>query len=239
MAQIVEVLPPVAINAPYSYYAPSGFRLEPGDSVIIPLGKREAYGVVWRVNIDSNNSRELKTIKCRLNRPRLPQKLRDFIDWLARYTLTPLGMALRLATRAVEETVPDKPRLLYRATGHVPKRLTPTRRRLLVCAEGGLVFSRKALAEAAACSSGVIDALVDEGALEVISAPPESLFPTLDPSYCPPALENAQNYAAETLNQAIRTKNTRPFFLKASLGQEKRKFISRQSPLFYARAKRS
>lgn len=221
MAQIVEVLPPVAVDAPYSYYAPPGFKLEPGDSVLIPLGKREAYGVVWRVNIDSNDSRELKTIKKRLDRPPLPQKLRDFIDWLARYTLTPVGMALRLATRAVEETAPEKPRLLYRATGLSPKRLTPTRHRILTCAEGGLVFSKKALAEAAACSSGVIDALVDEGALEVISASPESPFPTLDPSYCPPTLEQAQKQAAETLNQAIRTKKYAPFLLEGVTGSGK------------------
>ena len=174
MAQIVDVLPPVAVDAPYTYYAPTGLKLEPGDSVIISLGKREAYGVVWRVNTDLNDSRELKTIQKRLDRPPLPQKLRDFIDWLARYTLTPVGMALRLATRAVEETAPEKPRLLYRATGLSPKRLTPTRRRILTCTEGGLVFSKKALAEDAACSSGAIDALVDEGSLEVINAAPES-----------------------------------------------------------------
>ena len=54
-----------------------------------------------------------------------------------------------------------------------PERLTPTRARVLKAAEGGVAFAKKALAEAAACSTGVIDALVDEGALEAIAAPPE------------------------------------------------------------------
>ena len=162
-AQVVDVLAPVAVDAPYSYLAPPALGLQPGDSVKVPLGTREAYGVVWTAAPAGAARGNLKTVIARLDRPPLSQKLRDFIDWLARYTLTPRGMALRLATRAAEEAAPETPRTLYRATGLKPERLTPTRARVLDAAEGGMAFARKALAEAAACSTGVIDALVDEG----------------------------------------------------------------------------
>ena len=46
---IVEVLPPVAVDQTYSYFAPPGLALAPGDFVKIPLGRREAIGVVWAV----------------------------------------------------------------------------------------------------------------------------------------------------------------------------------------------
>ena len=128
-AQVVEVLPPVAVDSPYSYFAPPALDLAPGDSVRIPLGKRDAYGVVWATDVAPAIAGNLKTVLQKLDRPPLSQKLRDFIDWLARYTLTPRGMALRLATRAAEEAGPDTPRLLYRATGAAPLRLTPTRAR--------------------------------------------------------------------------------------------------------------
>lgn len=220
-AQVVEVLAPVAVDAAYSYLAPPAMRLQPGDSVIAPLGKREAYGVVWSVEAAPGACGNLKTITKRLDRPPLRQKLRDFIDWLARYTLTPRGMALRLATRAAEEAGAETPRTLYRATGATPERLTPTRARVLEAAEGGVAYPKKALAEAAACSTGVIDALVDDGALETIAAPPEPVMRALDPHFAAPALEPAQQTAADALTEALATRAFRPFLLEGVTGSGK------------------
>lgn len=220
-AQIVEVLPPVAVDAPYSYLAPPAFRLQPGDSVKAPLGTREAYGVVWSVGAAPAIGGNLKSIIARLDLPPLPQKLRDFVDWLAHYTLTPRGMALRLATRAAEDAAPETPRTLYRATGAKPERITPTRARMLAAAEGGVAFTKKALAEAAACSAGVIDALVDDGALEAIAAPPEPVARPLDPLFDAPRLEAAQQTAADALTAAVREKAFRPFLLEGVTGAGK------------------
>ncbi|MFZ3180088.1 MAG: primosomal protein N', partial [Methylocystis silviterrae] len=202
-ARVVEILAPVAVDSTYSYLAPAAMRLSPGDSVTAPLGRREAYGVVWSIGGDSGPGGNLKTVSARLDRPPLSQKLRGFIDWLARYTLSPRGMALRLATRAAEDAGPATPRMLYRASGVTPERLTPTRARVLKAAEGGVAFAKKALAEAAACSTGVIDALVDEGALETIAAPPAPISPPLDPQFAAPALEPAQQDAADALKASL------------------------------------
>jgi primosomal protein N' (replication factor Y) (superfamily II helicase) len=220
-ARVVDVLAPVAVDAPYSYLAPPALGLQPGDSVRIPLGTREAYGVVWSVEDSPAPRSNLKTVMARLDRPPMAQKLRDFIDWLARYTLTPRGMALRLATRAAEDAAADTPRTLYRVTGASPERLTPTRKRVLEAAEGGMAFSRKALAEAAACSAGVIDALVDEGALEAVAAPPEPVARPLDPDFAAPALEPAQSLAAESLIEAVQAKSYKPFLLEGVTGSGK------------------
>ena len=87
---VVDVLAPVAVDRLYSYRVPHRLALEPGDSVTIPLGAREAYGVVWDCRTAPLRAAgDLKSVSTRLDRPRLSQKLRDFIDWLARYTLTP------------------------------------------------------------------------------------------------------------------------------------------------------
>ena len=43
----VDVLVPVALDQAYSYRVPDGMELAPGDLVAVPLGAREAIGVVW------------------------------------------------------------------------------------------------------------------------------------------------------------------------------------------------
>ena len=218
---IVEVLPPVAVDQTYSYFAPSVLALAPGDFVKIPLGRREAIGVVWAVKPASGPPGNLKSVISRYDRPRLSQNLRDFLDWLARWTLAPRGMALRLATGSGEEAGPPAPRLLYRLAGPPPQRLTPTRARALAAAEGGLAFTKKALMEAAGCGASVIDALVDEGALETLTAPPPPICGALDPAFCPPVLEAEQQLAANALLGAVTARGYRPFLLEGVTGSGK------------------
>ncbi len=220
-AKLVEVLLPVAVDQTYSYFAPPALDLAPGDSVQVPLGAREAYGVVWEVREAAGARSNLKNVLFRYDRPRLTKKLREFLDWLARWTLAPRGMALRLATRAAEDAGPQTPRLLYRVTGVAPQRPTPTRARVLAAAEGGIAFTKKALAEAASCTGGVIDALVDEGALETVAAPPSPVAEQLDALFGPPKLEIAQQTAADALTEAIHAHGYRPFLLEGVTGSGK------------------
>ena len=50
--RIVDVLVPVALDQAYSYRVPDGLDLAPGDVVAVPLGAREATGVVWADNVE-------------------------------------------------------------------------------------------------------------------------------------------------------------------------------------------
>ena len=45
--RVVDVLVPVALDRAYSYRVPDGLAVAPGDIVSVPLGAREATGVVW------------------------------------------------------------------------------------------------------------------------------------------------------------------------------------------------
>jgi primosomal protein N' (replication factor Y) len=220
-AQIAEILLPVAVDTAYSYIAPPGLRLAPGDSVQVPLGAREAYGVVWELHDAAGRGANLKTVIARYDRPPLPQNLRVFIDWVARWTLAPRGMALRLAARAAEDAGPETPRILYRLSGPPPERMTPARARAIAAAEGGLTFSKQALSEAAGCSASVIDALADAGTLETIAAQPEPVAAKLDPLFGAPRLEPAQQAAAQALTQAVRERAYRPFLLEGVTGSGK------------------
>ncbi|MBV8849035.1 MAG: primosomal protein N' [Methylobacteriaceae bacterium] len=206
MAEIADVLVPVAVDTAYSYCMPAGLPIAPGDFVTVPLGTRETTGIVWSVK-RSRGGGNLKEIIGRRDLPPLDEKLRRFIDWIARYTLAPRGMVLRMVSRIPETDEGETPRVGVRLANRPREddtlRMTPARARVLKAAEGGLAFRKSALAEAAACSSGVIDGLIDEGALETILMAREPVALSPDIAFAEPLLDAAQAEAADSLRATV------------------------------------
>ena len=86
MAQrIVDVLVPVALDRAYSYRAPDELGLAVGDIVAVPLGPREAVGVVWADNVavPPGLHNRLKDVAAKLGYPPLNEELRRFVDWVS------------------------------------------------------------------------------------------------------------------------------------------------------------
>ncbi len=199
---IADVLVPVAVDTSYSYKVPAGMALSPGDFVTVPLGTREATGVVWETRRAPAGS-NLKTILEKRDLPAVREPLRKLVDWIARWTLAPRGMVLRMGIRAPDNAGPEPVRIGVRLSGPPPQRLTPARARVIAAAEGGLTFKKSALAEMAACSAGVIDSLVDEGTLEAVALPPEPAALTPDPGFAATLLEDSQREAGEALAASV------------------------------------
>ncbi len=216
---IAEVLVPVAVDHPYSYRIPPGMRLELGDFVTISLGTREALGVVWGLSVGPVD--KLKPVVARLDLPALPQKLRSFIDWVAAWTLAPLGMVLRMATRAADEVGPEPVRVGFRLTGAAPRRMTDARKRVLDAAQGGLAASKSDLARRAGVTASVLDALVDDGVFETIALPPEKAAETPDPDFSAPALSPDQGEAACALRDLAASRAFKPVLLEGVTGSGK------------------
>ena len=101
MTVIADVLIPLALDIAYSYTVPKGLEVEPGDVVHVPLAARETVGVVWETRKSAPAS-NLKAIIAKADAPPIQTKLREFVDWVARYTLAPRGLVLRMALRAPE-----------------------------------------------------------------------------------------------------------------------------------------
>jgi primosomal protein N' (replication factor Y) (superfamily II helicase) len=218
---IAEVLLPLAIDRPYTYLVLPGTSISPGDLVEVPLGTKVTQGVIWDVSARAAGREDLKAITKRLGLPPLGDNLRNFIDWVARWTLSPRGMVLRMAIRAALHAGPEPVRVGVRLKGPAPSRMTPARARVLAAAEGGMAFSKAALAEAAACSPGVIDSLVDEGTLETIALPPERVALGCDPAYARPVLEAAQDAAAADLAARVRSRSFSVTLLEGVTGSGK------------------
>ncbi|HSD93665.1 MAG TPA: primosomal protein N' [Methyloceanibacter sp.] len=199
----VPVLLPLALPAPYDYLVPKGMEVVPGQFVVAPLGTVEYLGVVWPRR-ESEKPPEIERKKLREiievvdDVPPLPLVSLDFADWVARYTLSSPGMVLRMMMSAGRAFDPPAPRYGVRLAGPQPQRMTPARVRVLEAAAKGLIWVKSSLAEAAGVSPGVIDGLVDAGALVTEPLPDWHAMP-LDTSRARAKLTKEQADAARQL----------------------------------------
>ncbi len=216
---IVDVLAPVAVDTAYSYRAPPDLAPNPGDFVVMPLGTRTAVGVVWAAR--EGDGGNLKSVIDVLPWPRVAGPMRDFIDWIARWTVSPRGAVLRMAVRTPERAEPPAPRIGLTATGKAPARLTPARERALAALADSVTLSKPELAAKAGCSASVIDGLVADGALIAVALPPAPVAALPDPDFAPPALEPDQAEAASALVEAVRARAFAPFLLEGVTGSGK------------------
>src|SRR5262245_58866811 len=204
-ATFVDVLVPVALDHTYSYRVPADLHLAPGDLVSVPLGAREATGVVWAddVEVRPGVHNRMKDVGEKLDVPPLKAELRNFVDWMSGYTLVPRGMVLRMALRMGEHLGPARERVGVRLAGPSPARMTAARARVLALLADGLARGKSDLAQEAGVSAGVIDGLVDEDTLETLVLPPEPVARPPDPDFMQPALTPAQRNAAEALRASV------------------------------------
>ena len=199
--RVVDVLVPVALDQAYSYRVPDGLELAPGDLVTVPIGPRTATAVVWVENPRPNPrlDNRMKDVEDKLDVPPLKPELRNFIDWVSRYTLSPRGMVLRMALRMGEHLGPARERVGVRLAGRAPKRMTAARSRVLALLADGLARGKADVAAEAGVSPGVVDGLVDEGTLESLVLPSEPVARAPDADFARPDFTPAQSAAADAL----------------------------------------
>jgi primosomal protein N' (replication factor Y) len=203
--RIVDVLIPVALDHAYSYRVPADLELAPGDLVRVPLGTRECTGVVWTGNATPGPGLDnrLREVASKLAVPPLRPELREFVEWVSNYTLSPRGMVARMALRMGEHLSPERVRVGIRLAGPAPERMTAARQRALALLADGLARGKSDVAHEAGVSVGVIDGLIDEGTLEPVELPPEPVARPPDPGYSAPDLSAAQTAAGAALRAAV------------------------------------
>ena len=197
----VAVLLPYPLAGPFDYAVPPDIAVVPGDYVRAPLGSREVLGVVWgsltgrcrRGQAEANR-------RGRFDAPPMPQTHRDFIDWVAAYTLSPQGAVLRMSLTAPKALEPPRPAVAVRRAAELPElMLTAARRRVLAALEDRGTATMQELAEAAGCGVTVVRGLADAGALETVMLPPRFPGSAFDPPDVGPILSPDQALAAERL----------------------------------------
>lgn len=94
----VQVLLPRPFDHGFDYLVPAAWSLEPGDFVEVPFGNQRVAGVVWGAAQGDVPAEKCKSVLRHYQHvPPCSAPLRDCMERMARYTLAPLGLVLKLA----------------------------------------------------------------------------------------------------------------------------------------------
>ncbi len=204
----VGVLLPLPLGGAYDYLAPAGLELDEGDFVTVPLGSREVDGVVWGPGGGRVEAGKLRQVAGRHDLPALSADVRAFVEWVAAYTLSPVGAVLRMAMSARSlfgppARRPAAHRIAYRLAGPPPERMTKARRRVIDLLADGPPRTLADICEAAAVGASVVRGLADRAALGRVVLPEDAGFAMPDAARPGVRLTSGQAVAVAALNARI------------------------------------
>ena len=218
----VAVLTAQPLDRLLDYRAPEGgcFR---GAFVEVPLGPRKVMGVIWGPGAGGFDSAKLRSVIRVLDLAPMREEMRQFLTKAADYTLTPMSLMLRLATRAPGLSDPPSMRKVLRLGEGEPERMTEARARVLTVMEdfSSLAFTAKELADLAEVTPSVVKGLVKQGALREEKTPRDLPYPPLDPERPGKKLTEDQAQAAEVLAEGVQSGGYGTTLLKGVTGSGK------------------
>ena len=198
----------VTLNAalgPLDYRVPDGMAVEPGSVVVAPLGPRQLIGVAWeaeRLPTEEVGDNRLRPLAGLVDVAPIAGPLRRLAEWTADYYLSPLAAVLRMVLPSSSALEGARQLTEYRATGHVPDRMTPQRLQALARL-GGRQGTIRELVHHADVSDAVLRGLVTAGALEAVAVDADRPLDCPDPDFAPPALSGEQRLAADSLIRSV------------------------------------
>lgn len=195
---------PLPLGDAYDYAVPEGLPLAPGDFVKVPLGPRQAIGVVWDKPLQEAESEvsdnRLKAVIHRLPAPPLPPENRRLVEWISNYTLSPPGAVLRMAMSVPAALEAEKPRIAYALSEPVPEiRMTAARQRVIDLLKEVPSMASADIVREIGVSTSVVKGLVQAEALHAVVLPPGDRFTPPDPDLPGPELSDAQADAVAAL----------------------------------------
>jgi primosomal protein N' (replication factor Y) len=208
---------------PLDYRLPDDMIAGPGSVVMVPLGPRKLPGVIWDDDVfgdaavDASRLRAvLEIVDC------LPVALglRRLVNWVADYYLTSHAAVLRMVLSSSAAFTATGTITEYRRTGFEPARLTPQRAAALDALEGAQGLVRELAAEAGV-SDAVIRGLIKAGAFEPVTISVDSPLPEPLADFDTPKLNDAQQLAANSMVDAVRTGGFDTFVLDGVTGSGK------------------
>jgi len=196
---IVSVLLPLPVVGPYDYRVPDGAVVAAGSFVEVPLGPRRLIGVVWGAGEGGVDPKKLRDIGAVLEVSPLSVELRDFVDWVAGYTLASPGAVVRMAMSVPAALEAPRPRAAVTRADNEPGRMTPQRTAVFTALDQLGTAPQAELARAAGVGGSVVRGLIDAGALRLIAQSAEPDWPVPDHAHAGPTLSDAQLVAAQAL----------------------------------------
>lgn len=205
MEKIVGILPALPFDKPFDYKI--NREVEVGQIVEIPFGKIQQIGVVYSLEASNEiDTEKVKFVSKYFDFPPLRKDLLQFIEWVAKYNMAPLGMVLKmvLSVRSVFE--PSLMTTLYtlsgKTLGEAKLKNSDARWRIMDLLKHA-PYTRQEIAIGAGVSQSAIKALIDAGVLEPIYVENKAEF--LEPvgDYMKVDLTDEQQNAADLLCRKV------------------------------------
>ena len=217
----VSVLIPLALPGPYDYSVPPHISVVPGAIVRVPLGPREIYGVVWGEAEGAAPPHKIKPISALCDVPALAEELRQFVDWVANYVMSPPGAVLRQVMRVPAAFAPPKPLVVYAAGATRPEKITPARQKVFDAFAARGAMTSAELARVAGVSGSVVKTLIKNGHLTAHELPGDITFDTPDAAHHQTSLSAEQGEVASALRAAVQAGDFSPHLLDGVTGAGK------------------
>lgn len=167
MTNIVGVMLPLPFDKPFDYAVDGEVRI--GQIVEVPFGKEKQIGVVWCLEATSGlDAKKIKAITKVFEFPPLTSEMLEFIKWVARYNMAPLGSVLKMVISVRSVFEPSPMTVLYTLSGKTlaeAKLKNSDARWHVMDLLKHAPYTRQEIAAGAGVSQGVIKPMIDAGVL--------------------------------------------------------------------------
>jgi primosomal protein N' (replication factor Y) len=208
----VQVLVPYPLSKAYDYFQPEGVPIQPGDYVRVPLGRRETPGVVWDRDPVSEGATapekldpsKIKRILQRYDVPPMPAVQREFLSWVARYTMADPGAVLKMSLSVPEALQPPREAAGYTLppefyTAAAPFRLTAARQKVIDLLKDGVPRRAADIARETGCGAALVRSMGTAGQLKAVPMSAPAPCRIVDLSHDVVSFSDDQAAAAEAL----------------------------------------
>lgn len=215
-----SVLVPFPADKAYDYAVPAGLDLQPGDYVVVPLGKREIPGVVWGAGEGGVASSKIKSIVSKYDLPPMPDAQRKFIDWMSAYTMNAKGAVLKMVLSAPKALETPKPSVGYKK-GFTAQKFSPKHQKVIDVLRDGKTYRPVELAELSGVTTAVLKTMAKNGMIQAVE------IKTSAPCRAPnienkgPQLSQDQYAAAEQLQNYVKAASYNAILLDGVTGSGK------------------
>ena len=220
-SRCMAVLVPYPIDKAYDYGVPDDLEVASGDYVIVPLGGREVSGVVWGDPAGDVKPNKIKDIVSKHTLKPMPQIMRDFIDRVAAYTMTPKGFVLKMALSVPHAFVAPKPAVGYTLSDADIGKLTEKQQQVVEILKDNVPRIAADIAREADVSAGVVKGLVNKNVVKQVDIFNPAPCKKPDPYRDGPDLSEPQDAVADTLRAHMKEGGYRPSLLDGVTGAGK------------------
>ncbi|MFH1158784.1 MAG: primosomal protein N' [Pseudomonadota bacterium] len=203
----VQVLVPYPVARVYDYMVPEGMILSAGDYVRVSLGKKDTVGVVWSLAGDGKlDPARLKSVQQKYACPPMPEAQRQFIEWVARYTMADMGTVLKMSVSVPDAFQPPKTAQAYTLPDKAPDKISSNRKKVIDLLSDAVPRRAVDIARQVGCSATIIRAMAAAGQLKAapLSTPAPCQIVTVPANSL--VFSESQKQAADSLTQLVAAK---------------------------------